>query len=31
MFGSDSPATFAREMPDPSRVSLATYAAAVRR
>ncbi len=31
MFGSDSPATFAATMPDPTRVPLATYAAAVRR
>ncbi len=31
MFGADSPQTFARSMPDPTRVSTTTYAAAVRR
>ncbi len=31
MFGADSPQTFARAMPDPTRVSTTTYAAAVRK
>ena len=31
MFGADSPATFAAPMPDPLRVSTATYAAAVQK
>ncbi len=31
MFGTDSPATFAAAMPDPTRVPVATYAAAVRK